>query len=69
MGEDELPAFAVDVEGDGVGVLGALSVEGEGRCEVDSSWTGERGCPNSSSEFEGQVREERAGGFFDGLRG
>jgi hypothetical protein len=50
-------------------VLRALSVERERRCEVDSSGAGERGRPDSSSEFEGEVREEWERGFFEGLRG
>ena len=50
-------------------MLGAFLVEGEGRCEVDSSGAGERGGPDFSSDFEGEVGEEREGEFFDGLRG
>jgi len=42
-------------------VLGAFLVEGEGRCEVDSSGARERGGPDLSSEFEGEVGEKREG--------
>ena len=40
-------------------MLGAFLVEGEGRCEVDSSGARERGGPDLSSDFEREVGEER----------